>query len=90
MTLLEMREEMTSTFDLVVNEIAITLDVPADSLRENTLLSDIGMDSLQGLQLLLVLEQAAQVQLDEKDFQYFKTIGSVVKLLDDCWLKRAA
>lgn len=81
---------MKNTFDLVVNEIAMTLDVPADSLDENTLLADIGMDSLQGLQLLVVLEQAAQVQLDEKDFQYFKTVGSIVKLLDERWRKGAA
>lgn len=69
-------------FELVVNEIAATMDIPADSLHMDASLADIGMDSLEALQLLVSLEQATQVQLEEQDLKKFTTVGSIVDLLN--------
>jgi acyl carrier protein len=80
----------TDTFDLVINEIAATMDIPAASLRPDTLLTQIGMDSLQGLQLLVALEQAAGLQLEEEDFKHFTTVGSIVGLLNARWQEAGA
>jgi acyl carrier protein len=85
-----MRKDMTNTLDLVVNEIAATMDVPAASLGPDTSLSDIGMDSLQALQLLVALEQSANIQLGEEDLRRFTTVRSIVDLLNMRWEKAGA
>lgn len=78
------------TFNLVVNEIATTLDVPISALRPETRLADIGMDSLQGLQLLVALEETAGIQLEEADFKRFTTVRSIVELLNSKWPQAGA
>jgi len=69
-------------FELVVNEIAATMDIPAASLHMDASLAEIGMDSLEALELLLSLEQATQVQLEEQDLKKFTTVQSIVDLLN--------
>jgi len=69
-------------FELVVNEIAATMDIPAASLHMDASLAGIGMDSLEALQLLMSLEQATQVQLEEQDLKKFTTVQSIVDLLN--------
>ena len=69
-------------FELVVNEIAATMDIPAASLHMDATLAEIGMDSLEALQLLVSLEQATQVQLEEQDLKKFTTVQSIVDLLN--------
>ena len=69
-------------FELVVNEIAATMDIPAASLHMDSSLAEIGMDSLEALQLLVSLEQATQVQLEEQDLKKFTTVQSIVDLLN--------
>jgi acyl carrier protein len=74
---------MQDTFDLVVNEIAATMDTPISSLRADTSLAQIGMDSLQALQLLVSLEQALHIQLNEEDLKQFSTVQSIVDLVNN-------
>ena len=69
-------------FEVVVNEIAATMDIPAASLHMDASLAEIGMDSLEALQLLVSLEQATQVQLEEQDLKQFTTVQSIVDLLN--------
>lgn len=78
------------TLELVVNEIAATMDIPVGSLRPDTLLAGIGMDSLQALQLLVALEQATQIQLEEEDLTQFTTVHSIVDVLNKRWQKAGA
>ena len=75
---------MVSEFEvknLLKNEIASKMDLPADSIDENAHLADLGIDSLQALQLLVVLERSFGIALNDDDFQYFrdiKTLGNLV------------
>jgi acyl carrier protein len=69
-------------YELVVNEIAATMDIPAASLHMDSSLAEIGMDSLEALQLMVSLEQATQVQLEEQDVKKFTTVQSIVDLLN--------
>jgi acyl carrier protein len=55
---------------------------PAASLHMDASLAEIGMDSLEALQLLVSLEQATQVQLEEQDLKMFTTVQSIVDLLN--------
>jgi acyl carrier protein len=76
--------------NLVMSEVASTLDVPVDSLRPETSLAEIGMDSLQALQLLVSFEQATNMQLEESDLKQFVTVQSIVDLLNQRTGKVAA
>jgi acyl carrier protein len=69
--------------DLVVNEIAATVDMPVSSLKPETLLSGIGMDSLHALQLLVALEDATGIQLEEEDLKQFTTVQAIVDLVNE-------
>ncbi len=73
----------SNTFQLVAKEIAAVMDVPAESLRPETSLAEIGMDSLEALQLLIVLEDATGIHLEEKDLTKFATVQSIVDLMDE-------
>lgn len=76
--------------DLVINEVASTMDVPLSSLNAETALKEIGMDSLQALQLLVALEQVTKMQFEEEDLKRFVTVQSIVDLLNDRSRKAAA
>ena len=76
--------------NLVVNEVASTMDVPVNSLSPGTTLAEIGMDSLQALQLLVALEQATTMQFEEADLKQFVTVQSIVDLLNERSQKAAA
>jgi acyl carrier protein len=68
-------------FDLVVNEVAATMEIPAGSLSPSTTFAEIGMDSLQALQLLVALEQLTHMKFEEPDLKHFITVQSTVDLL---------
>ena len=88
-SILEAEMEM-NILDLVINEVASTMDVPLSSLSTETALKEIGMDSLQALQLLVALEQATKMQFEESDLKQFVTVQSIVDLLNDRSRKAAA
>ena len=78
------------TFNKVVNAIAEMMSVPANSLTADMTLDEIGMDSLEGLQLLIELEQVTGIQVEEADMKRFTTIQSIVDLLNERFHKSAA
>ena len=67
----------------VVKEIAALVDTPADELRPETTIAEIGMDSLDGLQLLIELERVTGTEIDEKDLKRFTTIQSIVDVVNE-------
>ena len=79
-----------NAFDVVVKEIAGAMGISADTLRPETKLTEIGMDSLEALQFLLVLEDATGIQLDEKDLKRFTTVQSIVDLINERAMNAAA
>jgi len=75
---------MVSEFEvknLLKNEIANKMDLPADSIDENAHLADLGVDSLQALQLLVVLERSFGIALNDDDLQYFRDITTLGNLV---------
>jgi len=84
---------MISEFEvksLLKNEIASKIDLPADSIDESTHLADLGIDSLQALQLLVVLEQSFGIALNDDDLQYFRDINTLGNLVASRIQERAA
>jgi acyl carrier protein len=70
------------TFTRVAAEIAALTGIAVDSLRPETTIEEIGMDSLDGLQLLIELERVAQTEIEEQDLKRFTTIQSIVDIVN--------
>jgi acyl carrier protein len=67
--------------NLLKNEIASKMDLPVDGIDENVHLADLGIDSLQALQLLVLLERSFGIVLNDDDLQYFRDIKTLVSLV---------
>jgi acyl carrier protein len=72
-------------FDVVVNAIAKVMDIPANSLQMESTLDELGMDSLDALQLLLTLDEETGVQVDEREVKKFTSVRSIVEVLTQRW-----
>ena len=71
----------TEVKTLLKNEIANKIDVSADSIDETAHLADLGIDSLQALQLLVLLERSYGITLNDEDLQYFRDINTLSSLV---------
>ena len=81
---------MNDTYSKVANEIAAMMGIEVSSLTPQTTLREIGMDSLEGLQLLIELERVTNATVEEADMKRFTTIQSIVDLLNERLQKAAA
>jgi acyl carrier protein len=57
------------------------IEVPEDSIDDSAHLADLGMDSLQALQLLVLIERSYDLQIGEQELQQFTSIGAVTDLV---------
>jgi acyl carrier protein len=81
---------MNDTYTKVANEIAAMMGIEVSSLTPQTTLREIGVDSLEGLQLLIELERVTNATVEEADMKRFTTIQSIVDLLNERLQKPAA
>ena len=81
---------MNDTYSKVANEIAAMMGIEVSSLTPQTTLREIGVDSLEGLQLLIELERVTNATVEEADMKRFTTIQSIVDLLNERLQKAAA
>ena len=81
---------MNYTYSKVANEIAAMMGIEVSSLTPQTTLREIGVDSLEGLQLLIELERVTNATVEEADMKRFTTIQSIVDLLNERLQKAAA
>ena len=65
----------------IIAEVAELAEVTPEQISEETQLADLGLDSLQALQLLVVLERTFEITLDEQDIQQFYSIKSITGLV---------
>jgi acyl carrier protein len=63
-------------------EVAERAEMPVENIDENTHLADLGIDSLQALQLLVLLERDYQITIGDEDLKHFTSITSIVNLVD--------
>ncbi len=70
------------TFHTIATEISLLTDTPLETIGVDTELRDVGMDSLQALQLLVALEKNLQIKLQEEDLQRFTSVGSILNLIE--------
>ena len=66
---------------LLKQEISNHTEVPPESIDENAHLADLGIDSLQALQFLVLLERLYGITLNDEDLQHFRTVNKIVSLI---------
>ena len=71
----------TEVKTLLKNEIANKTELPVESIDEEAHLADLGIDSLQALQLLVLLERSYGITLNDEDLQHFRNINTLSSLV---------
>ena len=71
-------------FDTDKNLISEQLDVKADDITEaSNIQDDLGADSLDVVDLVMALEDEFDVEIPEDQVENIKTVGDIVKFIED-------
>ena len=71
-------------FDKVKELISEQLDVKADDITEaSNIQDDLGADSLDVVDLVMALEDEFDVEIPEDQVENIKTVGEIVKFIED-------
>ena len=71
-------------FDKVKELISEQLDVKADDITEaSNIQDDLGADSLDVVDLVMALEDEFDVEIAEDQVENIKTVGDIVKFMED-------
>jgi len=70
-------------FEKVRSLLADQLGFDADSITEATTFEDLGADSLDLVELMMSLEEEFSISAAEEELTGIKTVGDVVKLIED-------
>ena len=73
-----MRDEVST---LLRSEVSRMIEVPEGSIDDSAHLAELGMDSLQALQLLVLIERSYDLQIGEQELQQFTSIDAVTDLV---------
>jgi acyl carrier protein len=73
-----MREEITA---LLRGEVSRMIELPETSIDDSAHLAELGMDSLQALQLLVLLERTYDLRIGEDELQQFTSVGAMADLV---------
>ena len=70
-------------FEKVRDIIVETLDCDAEQVKpEATLSEDLGADSLAAVELVMALEEATGITIDDADVSSLKTVGDILAYLE--------
>jgi acyl carrier protein len=71
------------TFEKVRDLLVEELDLDADEVTlESNIREDLGADSLDMVDLIMSIEDAFGIKVDEKDAVNIKTVGDIVNYID--------
>ena len=72
-----------TTFEKVRDMLAKQLNVPAESIKEDSkIVEDLKADSLDVVEMLMNLEDAQSVSIPDDEAVKIKTVGGVVEAID--------
>ena len=73
----------TVTFDTIAEHVAEILQVPRERLRPESLISELGSDSLALVELAVDLQEEVDVIITQEEFAGLRTLGELASLLRD-------
>jgi acyl carrier protein len=65
--------------DVVAEKVASVKRIPADTIKLDTNLQDLGIDSLDVFTLLFELENAFKISIPDDDVRSLRTVNDVVE-----------
>ena len=72
------------TFDKIKELIVDQLDVEEDKVTmDANIQDDLGADSLDIVDLVMSVEDAFEVKIEDEDVENIKTVGDIVKFIED-------
>ena len=72
------------TFEKVQKILAEQLELDADEITlDSSLVEDLGIDSLDFVDIVMSLEDEFDTEFPEEDMTDIKTVGDIVKYIDD-------
>lgn len=67
----------------VRQSIATQLNIPLDSVHENSrLVDDLKADSLDVVELIMSLEERYNIEVPDEDLTQLKTVGDIVRYIE--------
>ncbi len=67
----------------VRQSIATQLNIPLDSVREDSrLVDDLKADSLDVVELIMSLEERYNIEVPDEDLSQLKTVGDIVRYIE--------
>ena len=68
--------------DKVKEIISNQLNIPADRITPDTVLEELGVDSLDTLEMLMVFEDEFGIAISNEDAQQLKTVQDILDCID--------
>jgi len=72
-----------SIFNEVKEIIVKNLDVDEGEVKPKTKFSELGLDSLDTVEMIMALEEKFNIQIPDEDAQKTKTVEDVVKAIEE-------
>jgi acyl carrier protein len=66
----------------ILAQISDRLSVPADQVDDEALLTDLGFDSLDAVEVAMLLEEEHGIEIDDAAIESVKTFGDLVGLVE--------
>ena len=71
-------------FDKIKDIIVEQLDVEEDAVTmEASITEDLGADSLDVVDLVMSIEESFDVEIPDEEVEYIKTVGDIVKYIEN-------
>ena len=71
----------TDVAGIVISIIAAVKRIPAESVRPEATLAELGLDSLDKINVLFELESAFDVDIPDEDARNISTVGEIISKL---------
>ena len=67
----------------ILKYLAGKFSIPAENIRSDTMLTDIGVDSMTLLSSLLELENEFGIKISDRDIENLVTVGDLIQMVSD-------
>ena len=70
----------------VVAIIAEVAEIPEESITDEALLEDLGVDSLMGLEIVAIAEKKYKIEIPEEEIPKLKTLNHILNMIQEKFL----
>lgn len=71
------------TKEAIIELLAREMKIPADGIKLDTKLSDLGIDSLKAIVILSELEELFKIEIPNEAMESIVTVGDIVAKVDE-------